>query len=187
MSAILFAPHNDDETLFAFYQLIRLNPRVITVLRSFRQWIDQNGPSYETREAETFEALSCAGIDKWEQWQFSDRAPDWDAIADRIDTQLRLHQPQHVIFPAWEMGGHEDHNALSSVIRGIRGDWQRIEYLTYVRGYGRSQSPNVIKATRDEEEAKTRALLCYDSQINHPATRDWFPGGEYHTLTEWVL
>lgn len=186
MRAVLYAPHNDDETLFAFYQLLRHEPRVVTVLRSFKQWISQSGPTYQVREAETAEALRVASITKWEQWPFSDRDPDWDSIADRIDRTLRLEKPEVVIAPAWEMGGHEDHNALASIIAGIGGEWELVRYCTYVRGEGRTVSAHPIDGTEEEAGLKMQALLCYESQINHPHTSPWFPGGAYHRLTEFL-
>jgi LmbE family N-acetylglucosaminyl deacetylase len=181
--AVFFSPHNDDETLFAFYQVLRHKPNVIVVLRSYKQWVSQNGPSYEVREAETTAAMGIADVG-WRQWPWSDHEPLWDSIAESIRGELRERKPKVVIAPAWEMGGHEDHNAVASIVAGIEGDWELIRYLTYERGYGRSHKGTPVKGTEEEEALKLKALLCYDSQIRHSQTRAWFPGGAYHTMTE---
>lgn len=185
MGAILFAPHNDDESLFAFYQCLRHKPKVHIVFRSYRQWVSQNGPSWRVREAETDCAMAVAGCE-WVQHDANDLDPDLNLIADAIARVIEDANPGIVIAPAWEMGGHEDHNAIASIVHGVEGDFQRVEYLTYRRGHGRSENAAPILGTAEEEELKLRALLCYESQIEHAATSDWFPGGPYADMREWV-
>jgi LmbE family N-acetylglucosaminyl deacetylase len=186
MKALLFAPHNDDESLFAHYQLQAYRPTVIVVLRSYTQLVEQNGPSWEVREAETARAMALTDTD-YVQWEWSDRDPDWDSISDTIVTTLEMDAPEVVIAPAWEMGGHEDHNAVASIVAGaLSDDVKLVQYLTYQRGYGRTQGVRV-EHTLEEETLKAEALDCYASQIRHGWTNVWFPGNEYGTLDEWVL
>lgn len=184
MAAVLFASHNDDETLFAFYQCLRRKPLVVVVLRSFKQWTQQNGPSYTVRERETAAAMEIAECD-WEQWIWPDTNPDWVLISREIETYLTSGRFDTVIAPAWELGGHEDHNTLASIVNGIETDAQKVWYLTYQRGRGRSRGVEVAASAR-ELDAKRLALNCYVSQRNHPATADWFPGGRLATEGEWL-
>ncbi len=164
MNAVLFSPHNDDETLFAFYTLLRHKPKVIVCLRSFKE-AQNGGPTYVEREAETGMAMKLAGCE-WEQWPHSDLEPDWSKIKHDIAEAVQQHDV--VMGPAWENGGHEQHNAIAGLIPDAR-----LRYLTYKRGHGRTEGvevvPNVFEA-----ELKQRALDCYRSQIRYQPTAYWF-------------
>jgi LmbE family N-acetylglucosaminyl deacetylase len=184
LSAVLFAAHNDDETLFAFYQCLRHQPLVIFVLRSFKQWT-HNGPSYMTRESESACAMQIADCD-YDQWPYTDNDPPWDLIAQEVADLLNPGKYDTVICPAWELGGHEDHNAVASIVGGIEGDWQSVRYLTYRRGFGRTEVGKPTEANESEREKKSQALACYKSQRRYAATAEWFPGGAYATLDEWT-
>lgn len=176
MSAVLFSPHNDDETLFAFYTMVRNQADVVVVLRSMRQEFSQRGPTARTREAETLCATNTAGVGYWQWTDFTDDAPDWDGIAEGVDAYVRLNQPDLVIFPAWESGGHEDHNALASICTRVVGnfDLKMIRYYTYARGHGRTEAGVEVIPTPAERAQKAAALRCYESQRNHPPTAPWF-------------
>lgn len=171
MSAILFAPHGDDETLFAFYTLLRFKPHVVVVYYSD-----------ERRQLETAKAMQIAGVG-WTPWHFREhvfhdedskrqRAEMEKAIADAIEGH------DIVIAPAWEEGGHEHHNLVgkivtSSVNYGLLGPGL-IRYTTYRRGYGRTEAGHEIIPTSAERELKQKALRCYESQIDREVTRVWF-------------
>jgi LmbE family N-acetylglucosaminyl deacetylase len=190
VSAVLFAAHGDDETLFAFYSMYRHQAEVVVVLRSMRQQLDQNGPTYLTREAETLCATSIAGV-SYVQWTaFSDTGPDWVQIAPYVGQHIVNANPDLVIAPAWEEDGHEDHNALAEIVQQavLQQDPQPrlINYLTYRRGYGRSKDGMPIAASMEERQLKAQALACYESQRRHPLTAAWFPGGAYADLGEWM-
>lgn len=170
----LFASQSsDDETLFAFYQLLRHKPKVIIVLRSLKEWT-QGGPDYRTREAETACAMAVAGVE-WEQWEFLDTDPEWWRVQAKIDLTI-MERPDLVIAPAMEQGGHEQHNLVASAVwtactlRGVPG----IGYLTYKRGHGRSESPNEVVPSAEECILKDVALACYKSQAEFPPTAPWF-------------
>jgi LmbE family N-acetylglucosaminyl deacetylase len=168
MSAVLFAPHNDDETLFAFYQILRHRPKVIIVLRSFKE-AAMGGPDYVTREHETELAMAVAGVE-WEQWGFSDLDPDWATIIDWIGHETI--GAETVIAPAWELGGHEHHNEIGEIVRGWAED--SIAYTSYVRGQGRTETPSEVVPTAAERLLKDVALACYQSQRAYPPTAPWF-------------
>jgi LmbE family N-acetylglucosaminyl deacetylase len=186
MNAVLFAPHNDDETLFAFYSMLKYRPRVIVVLRSFKQNVLQNGPHWKVREAETAAVMQMIGLDHV-QWNYDDMRPDWPGISDAIEDVIGNFDV--VIAPADEIGGHEDHCAVASVCGGITSETgqELVRYLTYQLGYGRSTQGVPVPHTPEEELLKMQALDIYQSQIHHPATCAWFPGGEYETLGEWIV
>lgn len=169
MSAILFSCHNDDETLFAFYQLLRHKPKVIIVLRSLKEWT-QGGPDYRVREEETACAMRVAGVE-WEQWEYLDVDPNWREIQGRMLRECAY--AGTVIAPAFEVGGHEQHNEVALAVKHASVS-RKISYLTYVRGHGRSESPNEVVPTAEESILKNVALACYRSQAEFPPTAPWF-------------
>jgi LmbE family N-acetylglucosaminyl deacetylase len=186
--ALLFAPHNDDETLFAFYLCLRYQPKVIVVLRSFKQLLAQGGPNFTTREQETQNAMSLAGCDI-EQWDWPDGMPSdwhgWPLVSVALEEAVYAAKPETIIYPAWESGGHEEHNVVANILDGMSFEGERIRYMTYVRGRGRSQAFEV-PARNGQQEMKEKALACYASQRHHPQTAPWFPGGELYDVREWI-
>lgn len=170
MSAVLFSPHNDDETLFAFYQILRHHPKVIICLRSHKEEL-MGGPTYQVREHETELAMKVAGVE-WEQWEYLDTDPDWGEIIRRINETVT--DDMIVFGPAWEHGGHEQHNDLATVLETWLERGVLVQYLTYKRGHGRSESANEVVPTADERILKDVALACYQSQKDFPPTAPWF-------------
>lgn len=170
MSAILFAPHPDDESLFAFYTMVREEAHVHTLLDSI-----------PTRHDEFVAAMEVAG----RSWTFSsmwEGDPDWDVLGRVIVQEAADYDT--VIAPAFEQGGHLQHNAVAQIVSSLNHP-RVISYMTYRRGHGRSTGIEVI-ADETLRFRKLAALQCYRSQIEDRATRPWFPGGEYGTYQEWV-
>lgn len=175
MSAILFAPHADDESLFAFYQLIRTQADVLLVLDPGDQ-----------RRAEFAAAMGIAGVPP-ERWTWNNVDPTdrfWAEAAAELCRLAFLRGYDTIIAPAYEDGGHEHHNAVAKVAEALAPP-RLIRYLTYRRGYGRSRGVEVI-ADKAERDLKLAALQCYQSQWEDPKTAPWFPGGSYGTYQEWV-
>jgi len=176
---------SDDETLWTFYNLLRHRPKVIIVLRSLKEWT-QGGPGYREREKETACAMAVAGVE-WEQWPFLDVDPDWPDIADEIRTAVQDYDM--VIGPAWELGGHEHHNEVASLLKKLLGEAHEggpryIAYTSYVRGSGRTDTGTEVVPTADERMLKDVALSCYKSQAAFPPTAVWFDPADQR---EWVL
>lgn len=157
MTSILFAPHGDDETLFAFYTLLRYRPHVVVVLTSGA-----------TRFFETQAAAKVAGVTV-EQWGHPEHAPDWARIRRQVHEAVSGFD--RIMGPAFEVGGHEHHNGVA----GVLDDYEDVRsYLTYRRGHGRSSGGVEVVPTQDERELKRQALDCYKSQLADPATAPWF-------------
>lgn len=171
VSAVLFAPHADDECLFACYLLIRLRAKVVVCLDSGL-----------TRFLEMKDAMGVLGRD-WRMLHVDEAEPDWDAVRDAIGEQAR--RASTLIAPAFEEGGHEHHNEVARIVDAL-GHSHKIRYVTYRRGQGRTTTDYRVEGTVHEQELKLQALRCYASQIADPDTAPWFPSGAYHTLTEWV-
>jgi LmbE family N-acetylglucosaminyl deacetylase len=191
VTAVLLAPHNDDETLFASYLILRYRPKVIVCLRSERmhQRMYPGGPlevDYVGRERETGKALyelrgsGLLGESGFVQWDFPDDNVDEAAL--RLSIQHEVDESEHVIAPAWEKGGNEQHNLIAEIVTSCQPrsasvpPQQRTRYLTYTWA-GRSRSENEVEFEPDWPGRKLRALACYGSQIAHPATAAHFLDG----------
>ncbi len=175
MSAILFSPHNDDETLFAFYQVLRHKPKVVVVYRSFKE-AQNGGPKHPVREAETAAAMAVAGVE-WEQWEYRDNANRISPGRHILDAARGY---DIIIAPAYEEGGHEQHNDIADVLHDHHLKAHKakkakvVRYLTYKRGHGRSDEGVEIIPTDEEKALKAQALACYPSQAAYGPTAYWF-------------
>lgn len=175
--AVLFAPHADDESLFAFYTMMREDAHVHVLLDSIPSRMDEFAA-----------AMQVAG----RGWTYStmwEKYPNWDLLGEIIADTASGYET--IIAPAYEDGGHEHHNAIATMVDALEPvldpGTRFIRYLTYVRGRGRSThgtevGPSSLKLV----DLKLAALQCYQSQWDDPATSPWFPGGKYGTAQEWV-
>lgn len=163
--SLFLSPHNDDETLFGSYSLLRYKPTVIVCL-----WgTTQNGIGGD-RVAETEAAMSVLGVTDFRQWGFRDDAPD---VAG-LERALRDFQGAFdmVFAPMVEQGGHEQHNLIGRLAREVFPEVRG--YATYSRGAGRTQTANEVGFEPGWPALKFSAMACYRSQIGIENTRPWF-------------
>jgi len=176
LKALLLAPHADDESLFAFYTMMREDADVLLML-----------DSGEKRREEFAAAMEVSGRmgDRWIWNSVPEDNPDWLAVGEL--TLLLAVDYDLLIAPAWEEGGHEHHNEVARLADRLNTliHIPSIRYLTYKRGHGRTVGVEVV-ADPAERDLKLAALQCYQSQWENPATAPWFPGGEYGTYQEWI-
>lgn len=163
---LFLAPHNDDETLFGTYTLLKYQPMVLVCLRSFVQVSWDRGPSWYQREDETDCAMRQLGCE-WHQGVEPDTEPNWAAVLGWIkdfDTS-----PEVVFAPAPEVGGHHHHNTLGEMAMEV---WpgETVFYLTYTRDKGKSEWGQLVVPESGWDLQKARALECYASQIKLPQT-----------------
>lgn len=158
-SAVLFAPHNDDEALFAAFTILRYRPHVVVCFGSAGDYGDS-----AIREAETREAMSVLGAAGVTQWA----GGDLEAQMRAFDAAVR---PSRVWAPAAE-ASHPDHVAVAQAAAAVFGD-RLTTYQTYIDGE---------KVRRGREVAfepawvsqKLRALLRYTTQLQHPRAHQFF-------------
>lgn len=185
MSSLFLAPHNDDETLFGAFSLLRHRPLVVVCLRSFRMF-DANYPGgmpihFTRRELETDAAMRTLGC-QWLQWKHPDDKPDWDMVHSAVEglRDGRI-EWEHVFAPAWEEAGNEHHNYLAQIADDVFGrDITR--YLTYTAN-GKSEWGTEIEVEPEWPARKLLAMSCYESQAAHPATCKHFID---HSIREFV-
>lgn len=179
---LFLAPHNDDETLFGAFTLMRHDPRVVVVLRSFVEETWDGGPTWEERETETHEALSVLGMtDCWDQLHARDDDPDWDWVASTLTVMYE--DVEHVWAPAIEEGGHAHHNAVGAIVSVVFPADRVTYYLTYTHRRGRSIGGYKVPHDEKMMRLKEQALAKYASQIRLPQTRMQFDTEqcEYYT------
>jgi LmbE family N-acetylglucosaminyl deacetylase len=172
MRALLFAPHSDDEALFASFLCLRYRPLVVICFRSEQQ--DDFGVPAGVREAETERAMSILGC-AWRQWPLGDRY----ASDDEVEAFMwGLRDPageddwDAIFAPAFEPNGNVQHNLIASLADTVFADVQVEHYLTYT-------NPPLVRSTDGTEIEyepawlfqKHAALACYGSQARTPSYR----------------
>lgn len=170
-SRLFLAPHNDDETLFGAFTILRERPLVIVVFDSWNQWLRGHRITAEQRRTETLAALRIleAGA---EFLGFKDSEPDPEAIAAALG---RYGQPEMVYAPAVEPDGNAQHNLVGEI--AVRLFPKVTRYMTYTAA-GKSRGKSV-PVEPGWAHKKLRALACYASQIELPDTRDHFLRDQY--------
>ncbi len=175
---LFLSPHNDDETLFGAYLILRYKPKVIVCFRSFVEEAWPNGPRYPEREAETDAAMQVLGSD-WEQWEFRDDEPfvtDYKELCERL-VALAPNVDQ-VFAPMPEKGGHYHHNLVGNIAAAL------FPYVTFYTTYTHDRGRTLgtpVPVEDGWEDIKRKALTRYGSQIALPQTRMHFerPMDEY--------
>ena len=163
MPALLLAPHADDETLFAFYTLLRDGADVLVCLEPGEQ---------RRQELEAAMKVASRG------WAIIDPAqpeddPDWEAVGNKVAEHAAFYDT--IIAPAFEGGGHEHHNQIATIAATLAKPVT--SYYTYERGYGRTTRGMYVIASAAERVLKRRAMDCYKSQIARDDTAIWFQVG----------
>lgn len=164
--SILIQPHDDDAFLFACFTLLREKPLLVTV---FDSWVQPArgipGTSAAQRANETARACSILGV-KHERLGFRD-----DVVVNDTEIFGRLHRAfpgdyainAQIIAPAFEAGGHPQHNLCAEAVIGLNVTCQ---YLTY-RCDPSGKSSNGLEVPFDPRwvHLKLRALACFKSQF----------------------
>lgn len=170
---LFISPHNDDETLFGAFTLLRERPMVLIVTDSARQ--KAKGITAYERHQESRAALAILGV----QMGFLGIPDDLLELPELQYKVLKFIQdfgPFEAIFlPAFESGGNVDHNVVSRIcVPGLTPT----RYLTYTAA-GKSRSEKMVPFEPGWPLLKLQALACYRSQIFEPSTRDHFLRDQY--------
>ena len=152
MNAVLFAPHSDDESLFAAYTVIRHQPMIVICFPSVRDYGDT-----DVRLVESKKAAAILGGGTVQQWDGGDLVAQMRAL----DKQLH---PERVFAPHRE-ASHPDHVAVADAATAVFGD-RVTRYHTYDAGGRVTGRP--VPVEPGWRELKQRALACYRTQIEHP-------------------
>ena len=162
MSGVLFSPHSDDETLFAFYTVLRHRPRVVICFPSVRDYGHTSIRYYESRLA-----MTLAGAPGVTQWHAED-GPELEALMRRWD---RGSLTDTVWAPSPE-ASHPQHVLVARAALELFGDRVR-QFHTYDEN-GKVCRGRKVAIEPGWEDIKRQALRCYETQIRHPRAGQFF-------------
>lgn len=161
-NAVLFAPHSDDEALFAAFTLQRARPRVVICFPSVR---DYGATSARLEESRAAAAILGAG--PVEQWQGGD-------LAARMRELVKAHgMPSEVWAPSLN-ASHVEHVAVAAAALEVFGASVLRRYQTYRESGRVREGLEISPADEMAIERKIRALACYRSQLRHPRAGVFF-------------
>ena len=157
---LFLSPHNDDETLFGAFTILREKPLVVIVFDSHLQFDRGTGVTAIQRRTESMNAMIALGMMPPKFLGFSDA----EAIEPAIEAAFaRLGRFEMVYAPADEEQGHAQHNLVARLADRVFDPVTH--YLTYTRTRGKSASDHPVPIEKGEWiAAKLRALACYGSQ-----------------------
>lgn len=181
MNAIVFAPHGDDEVLFAAYACMRERAHVIVCSQ------DADPAIRQRRSLETMRAIEILGCSHHE-WQMSADEMDWEKAREWMEpwnsSALVASLPNRIYAPLTHSEGHEQHNRIGELAGSVFGE--KVVYYSTYAPRGQRQREGVERVpTPDEISRKLSALACYRTQIENPATRPWF--FDLLDLREWYV
>jgi LmbE family N-acetylglucosaminyl deacetylase len=165
---LFLAPHNDDETLFGAFTLLRKKPLVVVVTDSWQQFLRTEGKiTADQRWQETVEALKVLGCPAF-RMGLRDDAIDIKTLKDRLQ---RFSGLSGVFAPAVQ-GGNPIHDMVAQAALDVFGDVK--QYSTYAANQFYTPGKEEVLPSPEELERKEAALGCYHSQIELPATAGHF-------------
>lgn len=158
----LFAPHSDDETLFAAFTILRYRPRVVVCFGSAGDY-----GTTAVREAETREAMTVLGAAAVEQWHGGDLEAQMRAFDARV-------HPVRVWAPDLNTS-HPDHVAVARAAAAVFAG-RLTTYHTYRDG-AKVRHGQPVAFEPEWVEQKLRAMLRYTTQLRHPRAHVFFTQG----------
>jgi LmbE family N-acetylglucosaminyl deacetylase len=176
---IFLSPHNDDETLYCSYTLMRYHPLVIVITDSHIQPERGDlGCTAEIRRNETIKAMNLLGCPV-----LFIGIKDTELTEENLRERLKLLNPEIIYVPAIQ-GGNAQHDLVGKV--GLELFGKKCErYTTYTKTDLYTTSNWEVKPTQTEMELKNKALDCYESQLNLRSTAPHFQA--VRNRSEWLV
>ncbi len=187
---LFLSPHNDDETLFGAFTLLRERPWVVIVTDSFVQANRGDTVTAAQRREETLAAMKVLGLES--RVLFMGVRDDKITLTETIDslTVLRgegddrgLDRITEVYAPAIQHG-HVHHDIVGQAALNVFGDLRVWQYSTYSArerffvNFGKLE----VVGTPEEHALKQRAMRCYKSQY----PRSWRHFAAVENKSEWL-
>lgn len=156
---LFISPHQDDETLFGAYTIMREKPLVIVCTDSYIQELRGDGITNEERTNESKRAMELLGVEV----EFL-HIPDNNVSFDILKDKLKDYDAEIVYAPAIELGGNPTHNLVGKVADELFNNVKH--YMTYGSAdLTKTKGSELVIPTEEERELKIRALACYPSQM----------------------
>lgn len=170
--AIVLSPHNDDETLFAAFTIIREAAHVVVCYGSSGDY-----GTTEQRMQESAQAVATLG-GSFEQWEVK-RERELRLRLAGLTAEYELAGVPYTVFAPAEVCSHQQHVELAGVafdMYGRYGDARLTQYQTYHLAFPdhKVRYGNEVKFEPAWVHRKLRALSCYASQATHPRASAFF-------------
>lgn len=182
---IFLSPHNDDETLFGAYTIMREKPLVVIITDSHIQ--EDRGELYcdwITRRKETLKAMKIIGAEV-AFLGIPDSKISETEIRMALINVLEIGDPKELkVFAPMIEGGNPIHDMVGKVAGEM---FENVEYYsTYTKTRAYPEADIEIKPTDHEWLTKLKMLECYNSQKNLHSTKIYFQyaerNNEYRSL-----
>lgn len=167
---LLISPHNDDESLFCAYTIMREKPLVLIITDAYIQHNrGEKGCDAITRWNESVKAMDILGAPLM-RVGIKDYELDYHFLCNFFKASFGNFDKIYI--PALQ-GGNPHHDIVSRACYAVFGHKVQA-YSTYAPGQFFTKGNIEIVPTEEEFELKKKALECYTSQINLPATKGHF-------------
>lgn len=167
---LFISPHNDDETLFGAFTLMREHPLVVIVTDAWKQFNRGENITADQRWNETVEAMKILECPVIRLGIRDDIIDEW-AIHDKLSRFIGF---DTTYIPALQ-GGNPHHDMVSNVLLfTCKLSPNIVQYTTYSKDNLYTVGETEIVPTEKELQLKEKALACYQTQINLPATAPHF-------------
>jgi glycosyltransferase involved in cell wall biosynthesis/LmbE family N-acetylglucosaminyl deacetylase len=177
---IFLAPHNDDESLFGAYTLMRHKPLVVVVTDSYIQsQRGDKGCSAEERRQETIEAMKVVGCPV-----VFLGIKDTELTEEILRERLKGFNPGTIYIPALQ-GGNRHHDLINKVALDMFGKNRCEQYCTYTKREFWTTGSWELTPTEQERELKNEMLDCYKSQLKLKTTIPHFAA--VRNKSEWLM
>jgi LmbE family N-acetylglucosaminyl deacetylase len=164
---VLISPHNDDETLFAAFTLLREKPLVIICTDGWIQWERGDPVTWTERREESRKASKILGV---EVVFLGIR--DTRLTEQALEAALQPYVTHEQAYAPALQGGNAQHDLVSRVAQRLYPNLT--QYMTYTPTELWTKGSKEIVPTPEELALKNEALSCYRSQINLSSTRPHF-------------
>lgn len=157
---LFISPHNDDETLFGAFTLLREKPLVLIVTDSWIQFTRGEDCSAEDRWQETLKAmqvLKCPVV----RGGIRDDIIGAEAVKELLE---KFSGFDKVYAPAIIVNGNPHHNLIGEVAAEVFGD-KLVRYMTYSKDNLYAVGKQELKPEPEEIALKKMAFDCYPSQL----------------------
>jgi LmbE family N-acetylglucosaminyl deacetylase len=167
MTSLLISPHNDDESLFCAYTLMREKPLVLVVTDSYIQGKRGDGITMEQRRAETLAAMKIVGCPV-----VFGGIHDDEVTEESVSNLLKNFHGFDTVYAPAVQGGNAAHDIIGTVAKNIHN---AVRYATYTKSELYTEGDiEVTPPSISAIQMKIDMLNCYKSQIMLPSTRPHF-------------
>lgn len=173
---IWLSPHNDDETLFGAYTLMREKPLVVICTDGYIQGERGDNITAEQRREETRNAMKVLGCNV-----IFLGIKDTELTEENLEISLSAFACDAIVYSPSIQVGNKQHDIVGKVADKLFIN--SFHYTTYTPTELWTKGSTEIVPTEAEIDLKNKALGCYTSQLNLPATRPHF--GAVIGKSEW--